>query len=299
MANPPRDHNNPPILPRLIAEEQNDFAPMTTAYMQEEHAKLPQIAEALLAEAREIPKVINDDETKSKVTSLIRRIRDAAKVFDDVHSREKMPYKRGGEAVDQFCFGWIDKLSRRSKTNNPGAADILLARLTDYDNRKLAEENERRRKEAEETARIAREAQEKADREAAAAEEARLAAERARKPETIEAKTEVAMQKEADASTARVEVVVATGRAEEAHVATLARPADIMRTRGDDGTLSTMGQEKYAEILDKDLLDKAALWPFIKQADLQKALRAWADSTDYRKEMPGASVGRRNKSLVR
>ncbi len=72
-----------------------------------------------------------------------------------------------------------------------------------------------------------------------------------------------------------------------------------MRTRGSDGTLATMGQEKYAEVTDRQLLDKEILWPFIPLADLEKALRAWAKNTDYRTPMAGAEVGRRNKSVVR
>lgn len=295
---PPRDHNLPPALPRLIAEHDGDFGVEVTTYMQEQYKALPEIATALLEEARAIPKVIEDDATKGKVVSLIKRMRDHAKVLTGAHEKEKLAYRRGGEAIDQFCFGWIDKLARRAKTNNPGAADILNSRLTDYDNRLLEQERIRRQREADETARIAREAQEKAQREAAEAEEKRLAAERARTPVTTAAKQELAQQQEAVADQAKVEAVVATGRAEEAYVGTLARSADIMRTRSDDGILSTMAQETYSNIVDKDLLDKEKLWPFIKQADLEKALRQWAVSTDYRQTMPGAEVGRRNKSRV-
>lgn len=290
---------NQPPLARSIAAEEGDFALVTTAFLEDEYAKQPKIVLALLEEAHALPKVIQDDDTKGKVTSLIKRLRDAAKALDAFHSKEKQPYLRGGQAVDQYFFGLIDKCVRRVKTNNPGAADVLNARLTDYDNRKLAEERARRDREAAEQARIAREAQAKADREAREAEEARLAAERARKPETAAAKTEAAVEKETAADASKVEAEVVTARAEEAHIATLAKPADIMRTRGADGTLSTMGQEKYANVVDRAALDKEALWPHIPLQDLEKALRKWAQMTDYRETMPGAEVGRRNKSVVR
>lgn len=290
---------NFPPLARSIAAEEGDFAAVTTAFLEDEYARQPQIVAALLEEAREIPKTIEDDATKARVVPLIKRLRDTAKAIEAFHSKEKQPYLRGGQAVDQFFFGLVDKLARRAKTNNPGAADVLNARLTDYDNRKLAEERARREREAAEQARLAREAQEKADREARQAEEARLAAERARKPETIAVKGEAARGQEAAADAAKVEATVSTARAEEAHIATLAKPADIMRSRGADGTLSTMGQEKYAEVVDRTKLDMEALWPFLPLKAIEQALTAWAKVHDYRKTMDGAEVGRRNRSVVR
>lgn len=294
----PVGHNNPP-LGRSISAEEGDFALVATAFLEEEYAKQGPIVAALLEEARAIPKVIEDEGTKSKVTSIIKRMRDQAKLLIATHAKEKQPYLRGGQAVDQFFFGLVDKLTRRAKTNNPGAADVLNNRLTDYDNRVLAAEQAKRDREAAEAARIAKAAADKAAAEAAAAEEARLAAERARKPETIAEKTTAAVVQERAADQAKVEATVTFAQAQEAHIATLAKPADIMRTRGEDGTLSTMGTEKYADILDRTLLDKEKLWPYIKAEALASALTQWAKLTDYNQAMEGASVGRRNKSVVR
>jgi hypothetical protein len=298
---------NEPPLARSIATEEGDFALVTTAFLEEEYKKQPQIAQSLLDEATALMRdpvtgalrEIEDVEMKSKVASLIKRMRDAAKALEAFHSKEKQPYLRGGQAVDQFFFGWIDKLARRIKTNKPGASDVLVAALTDYDNRVLAAEQARLKREADERARLAREAQEKADREAQEAEQKRLAAERARKPEIVEQKIEAAQQQEKVADEAKVDAVVAAARAEEAHIETLRKPADIMRTRGDDGTLSTVGTEKYAEIVDRTLLDVKLLAPYIKLEALQSALTQWAKFTDYNQQMPGAAIGRRNKSVVR
>lgn len=290
---------NFPPLARSIAATEGDFAAVVTAFLEDEFGSRPKIVAALLDEARALPAVIEDDETKGKVASLIKRIRDEAKALDAIHGKEKTPYLRGGQAVDQFFFGLIDKLARRDKKNKNGAADVLGNRLTDYDTRILLAEQERRRKAEEEERRRAEAAQAEADRLAAEAEEARIAAERAKKPETVAAKEAVAEVREEASGAARVEATIATGRAEEAHIATLARPADIMRTRGEDGTLSTMATEPYAEVEDDAKLDIAKLWPFIALDAKEKALRAWAKTTGHNVQMAGARIGRRPKSVVR
>jgi hypothetical protein len=296
---------NFPPLGRQISAEGGDFAAVTTAFLAEEHAKWPQNVTALLAEATALTRddegrlrKIEDDAMKAKVASLIKRFRDTAKAMEGLHGKEKAPYLRGGQAVDQFFFGLIDQCQRRDKKARPGAADALNAELTDYDNRKLAEEQARRDREAAEAVRIAREAREREEAAAREAEEKRLAAERARKPEHKEEKTAAAEQAETVADAAKVDASVASARAQEAYVGTLARPADIMRNRQADGTMSTMGVEKYAEITDRDKLDKEKLWPHIGFAALQTALNSFAKATDYNTPMPGAAIGRRNKSRV-
>lgn len=290
--------NMPPLAESISAFE-GDFASLTTEFLDGKHGKHAAAVAALLEEARGLPNPIDDDATKAKYTGVIKRLRDQAKIIDGIHGAEKQPYLRGGQAVDQFCFGLIDKLARRDKKAKAGAADVLLARLTDYDNRKLAEEQARRAREAEAALAAARQAQAEAAEQARKAEEARQAAERARAPTKIAEKAVVAEQAEQAADAAKVEAVVVTEQARAAHVATLATAADIMRTRGDDGTLSTMAKEPFAEIVDRDLLDKAQLWPFIPLDALQKALNAWAKIHDHNRQMPGANIGRRNKSVVR
>ena len=293
-------HNQPP-LGKLIAGEQGDFAAVVTAYLEEEFAKQPQIVAELLTEARDLPDRIEDDETQGKVATLIKKIRDQSKLLDAMHEKEKQPYLRGGQAVDQFFFGQMDKLARRAKTNRAGAADILQARLTDYDTRKLAEEQARRRAEAERQEREAREAREREAEAARKAEEARLAADRARAPAQVEQKSALADQHETEAAVAAAEAERAQVMAEQARVDTYAKPADIMRSRGDDGTLTTMATESYAEVVpgQDGLLDKDKLWPFISLDAKEKALRAWAKTTGYTQQMPGATIGKRPKSVVR
>lgn len=292
--------NNPPlwVLLRALMNEEN-FAQTVTDFLRDEYRQWPITGEELLTEARALPKEITDAETKAKAASLVKRLRDLKSKLEAMHAREKEAYYRGGQAVDQFFFGWIAKLFKRNRNDNAGAGDVLLARITTYDNRVLAEEQERRDAEAAEARRVLQAAQAKREQEEREAEETRQAAERARKPEIKEAKVEAAAQQENVASAARVEESVALQAAEAAHVQTLAKPAEIMRTRTDDGTLTTMAQEGYAELVDKDVLELEPLRPHLKPADLEKALRQYAKSTDYKKPLKGASIGRRNKSVVR
>lgn len=282
-----------------IGDNQPDYALEEVSRLQGDYIGATNLAAELLEEARALPEEIDDDATKGKYTSLIKRIRDHTKLLDAYHGAEKQPHLRRGQGVDQFFFGVWDKLARRDRKAKPGALDILSARLTDYDTRKLREEQERRRKIAEEEARVAAEKAAEERRLAAEAEAARLAAERARKPENVAARATLADQREAEASAARVEAEVAAGTAEAAHIETLAKPADIMRMRGEDGTLSTMGTEPYAEVEDREQLDKAKLWPFLADDAIEKALRAWAKTTGHKVQMPGAKIGRKPKSVVR
>jgi len=303
----------PEANPRAVSGDNTnapDFAKQESERLQRDYALLETTVSELEVEAEvlltgpdrsPIPAadVITGPDVKGKVTSLIKRIRDAATRANSFRESEKQPHFRRGQGVDMFFFGLIDRLSKRDRKNLDGIGDMLQRALTEYDNRLLLEEQARRRAAAQaaerEAARLRAEEQEKAR----VAEETRLAAERARKPETTAAKTEIANAAEVLATEATIDATLAENKAEDAHVATLARPADIMRNRGADGTLSTMAREGYAEIEDDTKLDMAKLWPFISLDAKEKALRQWAKSTGHRTMMEGAAIGFRNKSVVR
>lgn len=282
-----------------VGDNSGDIAQRTTDYLNREYQQIITDIETMLEEARELPKDVQNDDDLGLFAKLIKRFRDTTTKLKAYHTAEKEPHLRAGQAVDSFFFGFIDKCARRDRKNKPGAADILQARVDDYQQRKLAEEQARRRREAEEAARKEREQREAAEKAAREAEERRLAAERARKPETIEAKTEQADQARTAADAAAIDHQIAADKATEAYVETLAKPADIVRTRIDEGPLVTMKQEGYAEIIDANTLDKDTLWPFISLDAKEKALRAWAKTTGYTQPMNGASIGKRNKSTVR
>lgn len=284
---------------RIGDNQAPDYAKITVDELESTYAETKRVVSGMLDEAHDLPEKIDGDETKGKYTSLIKRFRDMTKRLDALRESEKQPHFRRAQGVDQFFFGLLDKCARRDKKAKPGAADVLQFRLTEYDTMILQREQERRRREAAEAERIAREKREAEEKALREAEEARLAAERARKPEKIEEKTTVADVKEEEATIARVESTLAQGAAEQARIDTLAKPADIMRRRGDDGTLSTMATEPFAEIVDESLLNRNVLWPFISLDAKEKALRAWARTTGHTVMMDGAAIGKRPKSVVR
>lgn len=300
---------NEPLNPKAIPGDnsgETDFAKRITEQMTSDYAENIKSLDALLEEARQLPKEIENEDEALKTGAVIKRLNDLDKRLENIRQVEAEPYLRAKNAIDALFFGLRDKIGRRNKNDRKaqaGATDILQARINDFQNRRLAEEQARRQREAAEAARIAREAAEKAAREAAEAEAARLAAERARKPETIEAKTAVADRREEAATVAEIEAQTAAQAAEDARIATLAKPADMTRLRGNDesgaGVTLTVAQEPYSLVTDRFLLDKAALWPFFTDAEIEKALRQWAKTTGHRQKMEGAEIGFRNKGVTR
>lgn len=282
-----------------LGNDAPDFARQEVDRLEQDYALVAKTADDLIAEAEPLPAEIPDDDGKGVVVDLIKRMRDTAARAEALRVTEKEPHFRRGQGVDQFFFRIIDRLARRDRKNREGVADTLQSRLTRYDTRKLEEERARLRRIAEEEARKAREAKAEEDRKTREAEEKRLAAERARKPETKEVKAAEAEQAEIAASDAAVETQIADRAAEEAYVGTLAKPADLMRTRTQGGTLSTVARENYAEIVDASKLDVAKLWPFVSLDAKEKALKAWARNTGFGQQMDGAAIGSRPKSVVR
>lgn len=290
--------------PRAVvgSNQAPDYAKRVTEQMARDYSALLESVDTLLAKAREAPNEATTEQDALTLGAIVKEIRDADKRAEAYRTAEKEPHLRAEQAVDQFFFAIRDKLARRNprdRTQRAGAADILQARINDFLERKRIEEEERRRREADELARIARQ---KAEEQAAAAraeEEARLAAERARKPETVAEKQAEADRAAEVASAAKVEAQVAQEQATDAHIATLAKPADLVRTRGDDGVLLTQAREPYAILIDRAQLDWTKLAPFFTDAEVEKALRGWAKTTGHSQQMPGAEIGHRRKGVTR
>lgn len=290
--------------PRAVVGDNQapDYAQRVTEQMARDYAALEESVSALLNEAREKPKEVTNDAEATDFGALIKRMGDADRRAEAFRVAEGEPYLRGKNAVDGFFNAIRDRLGKRNKSDRsakPGAIDILQARVTAYLERKRIEEQARRDREAAEQRRLALEAQERAAREAREAEELRLAAERARKPEIVEQKAAAAAEAEERASTAAAQAAVEASKAQDAHIATLAKPADMARTRGDDGVLLTLAKENYAYMTDRSKLDMAKLAPFFTDAEVEKALRAWAKTTGYNQPMDGAEIGRKNKGVTR
>jgi hypothetical protein len=190
-------------------------------------------------------------------------------------------------------------LSVEKKTDRVGAIDVLHERLNKYNLRRLEEERRRReeelrvKREEEERAAEARRRAEEAEREALAK------AARARKQASIDATSKAAAEAAARASEAAEAAAKASEDRREAAAQASAKAADLVRERHDSGSLNTMRQVGYAEIIDSSKLDAVTLWPFVKEEAKAAALRQWSRTTQYRKQMEGAAIGFRNETVVR
>jgi hypothetical protein len=250
-------------------------------------------------------KVTSDEEAVAR-GSVIKQFRDLDNRLEAFREAEKQPFLRGGNAVDNFFFDMRDQIARRKKGDRsvkPGDADILQADIDEWQNAKIAAERARLEQERLEAARLAREHATALRKAQEAADEAARAAARARSRVAQQAKTQIAMDmadREADAKAA---ADLAAEQAEEARLATLVRPADISRVRGNDaqggGVMLTTAREGYAMVVDRDLLDVQSLAPYLTTFELEKALRAWAKANGYQKQMAGAEIGFRNKGVTR
>ena len=289
-------------IPRIGDNTQTiDFAKVEVERLKNEYGYVQESALRLIEQAKAIT-VIADNDDKSKVIGLIKLLRDEAKRSTGLHEIEKAPHFRRGQGVDQFFFGIVDRLWKRDKKGNDGEGDRLNKLLTAYDVRQLAIEEEKRKAAALEAARIAQAAEAERLRKEQEAEAARLAAERARKPDTTAAKAAIAAAAEEAAMAARVEQTATAAAAEEAYMATLAAPADIMRTRAADGSLATMAKEKFVEITDRNTLDLNKLRPYLPAEALVTAIRKYAESVSFSNDesvqIAGAKFGTRPRSKV-
>lgn len=293
----------PATNPRAVAGDNQapDHGVEVTRRLEADYAETAKVVTELLNEARALPKEVTSEADVGTFSDLVVKLRDAKTRIAGFHGLEKQPYLRGGEACDQFFFTLWGKLTKqgRGKNDPDGAVEVLTRRVNAYQT-KIQEEERRRRLEEEEEARKV----------AAAAEETRLkaeqlarekedAAKRARNPEKKAALLEEAQDHKVDAKVAEVTEAAARTNLSEKQAASTAKPADLVRSRSDGGTMATMRQVGYTEITNADLLDLQVLRPFIKEAHLKMALDAWAKVTGHKKPMPGAIVEMRNDTVIR
>jgi hypothetical protein len=273
-------HNEAPISAQSV-----------TAAMARDYAALAQATSALLVEAKALPDAVSDEGDLQVVSAVIVKIRDKAKLANATREKEKEPYLRGGQAVDAFFKDLIDRLD---KTNT-----ILGRRVNAYQQAKLAEERARREREARDAALVAAEAAARVAEQQRLQREAEEAAARARKAENIAAHNEEAANRAELAAAASASATLAFNEAAAAEFAAKQKPAELTRSRFEEGTLVTMKQVGYVELVDASLLDLAVLRPFLKDEHLVMALRAWAKINGYKKPMPGAIVEMRDEAVVR
>lgn len=275
-----------------------DYAKEITERMGREYAELVRGVDELLAEEEAAPAKINSDAEMTPVLGIIKRMRDADTRAEALRVAEKLPHQRRGEGIDSFFFALRERIARRNKTGKLGMMDRLQLRVHDWQQRKLAEEERRRALALAEARRVEEEALRKQQAEEQAKRDAEAAAARARKPENVAAHEEKAQDHGVAAEVARVDTIIAGDNLRQAEVSAAAKPADMVRTRTDEG-MATMGREAYAEVVDYAKLDINVLRPFIKQEAIAMALRSWARTTSHSVPMDGASIGFRPKTVIR
>lgn len=189
------------------------------------------------------------------------------KAMEAAQEKYKRPFTDGGKVVDGTFKRRMDEVERWQRA--------LQVRQTAY---KLKVEEEARKKAAEE-ARKRAEAEEAARK---AAEEAAAKANDAKTLDDAIAAEEAARNAEA----ARI----------QAEQAQNARTADLTRSRGDLGSVSTLRKELKGEVVERTKEVAEALMPLIDQDALDKALRQWLkingtkDSTKEPPKINGARI---------
>jgi hypothetical protein len=279
--------------------EQPDYAGEVFSRLSNDYAHLLASVADVLNRLRALPATINDEYDLSQYAVIITEGRDLRKRLEVYHDAEKAPYLRGGQGCDQFFFGNIDKLGKRSPRNPAGGLDIADARVDDFMQRKLRAEQEKRAAAEREERRRAEEIRLREEAARRAEIEALAKAARARNADNIAAHQQVAAEQARIADEQRRARELADQQAEDARIDTLAPAADMTRTRLDSGALATMGEIPFVQITDVTKLDMAAIWPHLKEEHILMALKAWAKTKSHKTPMAGAIIEMRNKGRVK
>lgn len=279
-ANPQPGHNRP------------DFQKQETDRLAVDFVDLGTTVTEILAKAREeVPEEITTEAELGIVNKFVVDMRDIAKRVETFRTTEKEPHLRRGDAVDQFFKSISLRLTK--------AMEVIGARGHAFNQKKLAAERERREAEAREAARLAREAQAKVEAERRARLEAEEKAARARKQANVEEHQREADRAAAAEAGAREAASAAAAAATDAASAAAVKPAEIARSRTDEGYLSTMKQIPYVELVDASKLNKDLIWPFLKEEAILAALKAYAKTTNHKRPMEGAIIEMRDGTVYR
>jgi hypothetical protein len=230
-------HNNPPP-DLLVGDALRDK-------LAGENGDLIRRRDDLLAAAGRIP-AIDSDDIAGRVSDYIKQLTALTKAAESKRTDAKEPYLEGGRNIDGFFKGITDPVAR--------AKTAIERRLTEY----LREKEARARREREEQERLAREAAETARREAEA--RARALAD--------EKSLQAAIAAEKAAETASADLV-------KAAQAAAVKPAELSRTRGDYGAVSSLRTQWVFEGIDRAEIDLEALRFHIPADGLEKAVRSF------------------------
>ena len=252
-------HNSPPP-DLLLGEALRDR-------LAEENGQLIARRDELLAAAARIP-AIDSDDVAGRVSDYIKQLTALTKAAESKRTGAKEPYLEGGRNIDGFFRAITDPVAR--------AKTAIERRLTDY----LRDKEARARREREEQERLARQAAETARREAEAKAQA-LA---------DEPGLEAAIAAEKAAETASADLVKATQAA-------AVKPAELSRTRGDYGAVSSLRTQWVFDEIDRASLDLEALRFHIPADGLEKAVRSFIKAGG--RELSGTRIFETTAAAVR
>lgn len=254
---PTAGHNMPPVDANPIRDR-----------LEEDYVSLTSRQAELLAGLERAPETVADSETCGKMIDFVKQLKLAAKQADGYREDEKRPFLEGGRTVD----AWF----KSKQTPLIEAAKKLEGRITIWQ-RKVAEEERKRRAEEE---RLAREEQARLEREAAEAAEAA----------TTDEGLDNAIEAEEAAEQAKTE-------AESAEKAAIAASTDMSRTRTDTGTSASLSTFWNFRSLDMATIDLNALRSHFNQDTIEKAVKAAIRAGA--RDIKGVDIFKDTKSTVR
>lgn len=210
------------------------------------------------------PETVGDDDTQGKMGDYIKALTSCTKALEAARVAEKEPFLSASREVDGFFKQFTDGLGKIKAT--------IERRVTVYLTAKAAEE--RRRREAVE--REAREAANKALAEAQAAE---------------------AANRKAEADVALDRATAAEAVAAKAEQAVYAKPAEMARTRGEMGSLSTLRTTWEAEIIDTAKIPLETIRAFIPRDAIEKGVKGFVRAGG--RELSGVRIFEQSTAVVR
>lgn len=236
-------HNNPPSIDTY--RELNESLP---AYIEIEEKKLFDRFGVLKESFARAPATVDSPEADAKMTDFDKKqFGELKSALKDAHGRYKRPFLDGGATVDGLFKRLVDQIETMQSE--------IRKRQTAY---KLKQEAEARRKAQEEARRQAEIEQKKRE------EAERLAA---------KARTEKQLNNAIAAETAAKQAEADRIAAEEAAAA---KPAELTRSRGDQGGVSSLRSEWKVQVEDRaKLLADPAILAYISADALDQAARAW------------------------
>lgn len=249
--------NNPPTGAEIIKQR-----------LDEDYQALSARQAELLEAMERTPETIGDTKTCNKVIEFTKQIKLAARDAEKYRKDEKEVFLASGRTVDGWFKSKADPLIAAAKT--------MEGKITVWQ-RKVAEEERKRRAEEE---RKAREEQERLEREAKEAEEA----------VQDDASLDVAIEAEDAAETAQADT-------QSAEKASNAATTDMTRTHTESGVSASMSTFWNFRSLNMATIDLNALRPHFNQDTIEKAVKAAIRAGA--RDINGVEIFEDTKSTVR